>query len=156
MSKNPWIWPLCKSIVITRSHPATVIIFDTNLAVIGMRDISFLSTLAYGKHGMTAVMRRADAVLQAEISMRSSIRLSSTGLQPDWMMKISPSRIDSEIVTLISPHENLPTVQGVRGTPRLMKISFVSRMMRLQSGMLKLTALPLLEQALDGYSLTPG
>ena len=35
------------------------------------------------------------------------------------MMKTSSSRIDSEILTLISPFENFFTVQGVRGTLRL-------------------------------------
>ncbi len=65
---------------------------------------------------MTAVMRRAEAPLQAEMRMRSSIRLSLTSLHPDWMIKTSSSRMDSEILTLISPLENFLTVQGVRGT----------------------------------------
>lgn len=50
----------------------------THLAVMGARDLSFLSCRAYGKHGMTAVMRRAEAVRQAEMRMRSSIRWSLT------------------------------------------------------------------------------
>ena len=65
---------------------------------------------------MTAVMRLAEAPLQAEMMMRSSIRLSFTSSQPDWIMNTSSSRMDSEILTLISPLENFLTVQGVRVT----------------------------------------
>lgn len=65
---------------------------------------------------MTAVILRADAVLQAEMRMRSSIRFSLTSLQADWMMKTSSSRTDSEILTLISPLEKVLTVHGTRGT----------------------------------------
>jgi len=35
------------------------------LAVMGARDLSFLSCLEYGKQGITAVIRLAEAVLQA-------------------------------------------------------------------------------------------
>lgn len=58
----------------TWSQPATVSMFATSFAVIGARDWSFLSIRAYGKHGMTAVMRRAEAVLHAETRIRSSMR----------------------------------------------------------------------------------
>lgn len=71
---------------------------------------------------MTAVMRLAEAPLQAEMRMRSSMRLSFTSLQPDWMMKTSSSLMDSEILTLISPFENFLTVQGVRGTLSLKEV----------------------------------
>lgn len=70
---------------------------------------------------MTAVIRLAEAVLQAEMRMRSSMRLSLASWQPDWMMKTSSSRTDSEIVTLISPLENFLTVQGTSGTFSLRK-----------------------------------
>jgi hypothetical protein len=40
----------------------------THLAVMGARDLSFLSCREYGKHGMTAVILLADAVLQARQS----------------------------------------------------------------------------------------
>lgn len=103
----------------TWSHPATVNIFATSFAVMGARDLSFLSMRAYGKHGMTAVIRRADAVLHAEMRIRSSMRLSLTSLHPDWMMKTSSSLTDSEILMLVSPLENFLTVQGTRGTPSL-------------------------------------
>lgn len=55
--------------------------------MMGARDLSFLSCLAYGKLGMTAVIRRAEAVLQALIIMRSSMRpsLMSPGAV-DWRM----------------------------------------------------------------------
>jgi len=103
---------------------------------------------------MTAVIRRADAVLHADIRIRSSIRLSFTSLHPDWMMNTSSSRTDSKILTLISPQENLPTVQGVRGTPNLI----VGKWPRLwhgwlRNGILQLTARPPLLRALDDYCL---
>lgn len=74
--KNPWIWLACRSIVITWLHPAVCSIFAINFAVIGARDLSFLSCRAYGKFGITAVMRRAEAVLHALIMIRSSMRPS--------------------------------------------------------------------------------
>src|SRR4029453_619325 len=36
MSKKPWIWPECRSIVSTRSAPARVIRLATSLAEIGV------------------------------------------------------------------------------------------------------------------------
>lgn len=39
--------------------------FAMSLALIGARDLSFLSCLAYGKLGHTTVIRRAEAVRQA-------------------------------------------------------------------------------------------
>lgn len=65
---------------------------------------------------MTAVMRRAEAVLQAEMRMRSSMRLSLASWHPDWMMNTSSSRTDSWILTLVSPLENFLTAHGTRGT----------------------------------------
>ena len=49
-----------------------------SFAVMGARERSFLSCRAYGKLGITAVIRRAEAVLQAERMMRSSMRPSLT------------------------------------------------------------------------------
>ena len=74
-----------------------------SFAVIGARDLSFLSWRAYGKLGITAVMRLADAVLQAFMMMRSSIRpsLMSPGAV-DWRTKTSSSRTDSPMVTEVS------------------------------------------------------
>lgn len=48
---------------------------ETHLAVIGALDLSFLSCLAYGKQGMTAVIRLADAVLQATTRAGGSIQI---------------------------------------------------------------------------------
>lgn len=45
--------------------------------------LSFLSCRAYGKHGITAVTREAEAILQALIMINNSIRLSFTSPQPD-------------------------------------------------------------------------
>lgn len=64
---------------------------------------------------MMAVILRAEAVLQADTRIKSSMRLSFTSLHPDWMMNTSSSRIDSVILTLISPLENFLTTQGVSG-----------------------------------------
>lgn len=68
---------------------------------------------------MTAVIRLADAVLQADIIIRSSMRLSLTSPHPDWMTKTSESRTDSVILTLTSPFEKFRTTVGVKGTPSL-------------------------------------
>lgn len=48
--------------------------------------LSFLSCLAYGKHGITAVTLEDDAILQALIMMSSSIKLSFISPQPLWMI----------------------------------------------------------------------
>ena len=77
--------------------------FAMSLAVIGARDLSFLSCLAYGKLGITAVMRLADAVLHALIMISSSMRPSS--MSPgavDCRMKTSSSRTDSPMVMDVS------------------------------------------------------
>uniref|UniRef100_A0A224Y4L8 Putative secreted protein n=1 Tax=Panstrongylus lignarius TaxID=156445 RepID=A0A224Y4L8_9HEMI len=44
--------------------------------------LSFLSCLAYGKQGITAVTREAEAILQALIIINSSMRLSLTSPLP--------------------------------------------------------------------------
>lgn len=156
ISKNPWIWLACKSIVMTWSQPATTSMFATNLAVIGALDLSFLSILAYGKQGITAVILLAEAVLQAEMRIRSSMKLSLTSSQPDWMMKTSSSRTDSEILTLVSPFENLPTVTGTRLMLSLCEgLSWMSFHLYgwpwAQEG--QLTVQPLPGRARDDYSL---
>lgn len=63
--------------------------------MIGARDLSFLSCRAYGKHGMTAVIRRAEAVRQALIMINSSIKWSFVFSEPVWIMNTSSSRTDS-------------------------------------------------------------
>lgn len=76
--------------MITWLQPAVWSMLAINLAVMGARDLSFLSCLAYGKLGRTAVIRRAEAVLQALSMIRSSMRpsLMSLGLV-DWRTKPS-------------------------------------------------------------------
>lgn len=61
-----------------------------SFAEIGARDLSFLSWRAYGKLGITAVIRRAEAVLHALIMMRSSMR-------PSLM---SPGAVDCRMNTM--------------------------------------------------------
>ena len=63
--------------------------------MIGSRGFALRSWREYGNHGMTAVMRFADASFAAWIMSRSSMRLRSTGSEPVWTMKTSAPRIDS-------------------------------------------------------------
>lgn len=70
-------------------QPATCSMFAINFAEIGARLLSFLSCRAYGKLGMTAVIRLAEAVLQALIIIRSSMRPSL----------ISPGAVDCRMKT---------------------------------------------------------
>ena len=67
----------------------------TRRAEIGSRGFAFRSWREYGNHGMTAVIRFADASFAAWIISTSSIRFLSTGGQPVWTMKTSAPRIDS-------------------------------------------------------------
>ena len=46
MSKKPWIWPACRSSVMTRSTPAWVIMLATSLAEIGAREPTLRSCRA--------------------------------------------------------------------------------------------------------------
>jgi len=93
--KKPWIWPACRSIVSTRSAPASCSMSATRRAEIGSRGLAFRSCRAYGKSGTTAVIRFADASFAAWIISMSSIRFLSTGVQPVWTRKTSLPRIDS-------------------------------------------------------------
>jgi hypothetical protein len=94
--------------------------FAINFAEIGALDLSFLSCRAYGKFGMTAVMRRALAVLHALIMMSSSISpsLMSPGAV-DCRMNTSSSRTDSPIVTEVSWLEYWRTRIFVSSIPSL-------------------------------------
>jgi hypothetical protein len=68
------------------------------------------------------VIRRAEAVLQAEMRTRSSMSESSTkqpGPQAVWRIKTSSSRTDSCTRTEVSPFENFPIVVGVMFIPSL-------------------------------------
>jgi hypothetical protein len=67
------------------------------LAVIGSRGADFLSCREYGNHGITAVIRFAEASLAALIITSSSIRCALTFPTPahDWTMKRSAPRIES-------------------------------------------------------------
>lgn len=62
--------------------------------------LSFLSCLAYGKHGITAVTLEDDAILQALIMMSSSIKLSFISPQPLWIIYTSSPLTLSPISTL--------------------------------------------------------
>lgn len=77
--------------------------------------LSFLSCLAYGKHGITAVTREADAILHAFIIINNSIRLSFISPDPDCTMYTSSPRTDSPISTLQT--ENIPI--KIKTTPAI-------------------------------------
>ncbi len=80
-----------------RSTPAATSMSATSLAVIGSRGADFLSCREYGYHGMTAVIRFAEASLAAWIMIMSSIRWSfECSPWHDWMRKTSAPRIDSQ------------------------------------------------------------
>jgi hypothetical protein len=72
----------------------------------------------YGKSGSTAVMRLAEAVLHADMQIRSSIRLSLTLPAPLWTIKTSLPRTDSPISTRVSPTANLDSSIFAGGIPR--------------------------------------
>ena len=82
--------------------------------------------LEYGNSGSTAVTLFALAVLQAEMVMRSSMRLSFTLPPPLWTMKTSFSRTDSPTSTRVSPTLNLPRWILARGMPRWVQMVSVS------------------------------
>ena len=67
----------------------------TSRAEIGSRGLALRSCRAYGKSGITAVIRLAEASLAAWIMNSSSMMLRSTGSQPVCTMKTSAPRIDS-------------------------------------------------------------
>lgn len=71
-----------------------------------LHTLSFLSCLAYGKHGITAVTREAEAILQALIMIRSSIKLSLTSPLPLCTIYTSSPRTDSPISTLWEKDHN--------------------------------------------------
>lgn len=87
-------------------HPALSSILATSLAVMGPRLRSFLSCREYGKHGMTAVTRFADAILQALMAISSSISRSLTGSDAVWRMNTSALRTEAPMETNVSPLEN--------------------------------------------------
>ena len=64
----------------------------------------------------------ADAVLQALIMIRSSMRLSLTSPQPDWMMYTSSPLTLSPISTLVSPLANFWVLTLAWFTPSLSQI----------------------------------
>lgn len=97
----------------------------TSFAEIGARLLSFLSCLAYGNNGNTAVIRLALAILQACIIMQSSISAVFTAPHPVLMMYTSFSRTLSAIRTLVSPIPLLVTSAFERDRPRLAFIQYV-------------------------------
>lgn len=77
----------------------------------GKPTLSFLSWRAYGKQGITAVTREAEAILHALIMISSSIKLSLISPEPDCTMYTSSPRTDSPISTL--QRQRYTTVQNL-------------------------------------------
>src|SRR3954451_19482183 len=86
-------------------------------AEIGSRGFALRSWRAYGNHGMTAVIRLADASVAAWIISSSSIRFLSTGAQPVWTMKTSAPRIDSSNRQYVSSFPNVCSSIAPSSTP---------------------------------------
>ncbi len=97
MSKKPWIWGECRSIVSTRFTPAATSRLATSFAEIGTRERSLRSCRAYAKNGITAVIRFADARRAASVMISSSIRYSFGDIPVGWMMNTSRPRTVSSI-----------------------------------------------------------
>src|SRR5438309_489767 len=75
---------------------------------------------------MTAVTLPAEARLSASRMMKSSIRCSFTGGDVGWMTNTSCPRIESSILTLISPSGKCRSRGSVRGTPSLSEMRSAS------------------------------
>src|SRR4051794_11257382 len=115
--KKPWIWPACRSIVSTRSAPASCSRSATKRAEIGSRGFALRSCRAYGNSGTTAVIRFADASFAAWIMKASSMMLRSIGGQPVWTRNRSAPRIDSSYRTYVSPFANVSSSIAPSSTP---------------------------------------
>ena len=72
------------------------------------------------------MMRLAEALLRASIIKSSSMRLSFTGGQVDWITKVSLPRTFSPSSTRISPSLNRRTWANPRGCQRVSQISVAS------------------------------
>src|ERR1700737_142707 len=75
---------------------------------------------------MTAVTLPADARRRASRMMNSSIRCSFTGGDVGWMTNTSCPRIESSILTLISPSGKCRRRGSVRGTPSFSEMRWAS------------------------------
>ena len=100
--KKPCIWPAWRSIVTSRSMPATSSSSATSRAEIGSRGADFLSWREYPYQGQTAMIRCAEALLggvdhQQQLHERvvGGEPLALVSRQIDWTMKRSAPRIDS-------------------------------------------------------------
>src|SRR3954469_20300162 len=104
--------------VSTRSAPASCSMSATRRAEIGSRGFAFRSWRAYGKSGMTAVMRFAEASFAAWIISISSMMCSSTGMHPVCTRNTSAPRIDSVYRVYVSPFLNVSSSTPPRPRPR--------------------------------------
>src|SRR6266700_4091521 len=81
---------------------------------------------------MTAVTRRAELRFNASSVISSSIRLSLTGYDVDWMTKTSSPRTFSWISTKISMSEKRRTLALVNGRLRYVEMASASGRLLLQ------------------------
>src|SRR5260370_25023845 len=81
---------------------------------------------------MTAVARRAELRIRASSVISSSIKLSFTGYEVDWMTKTSSPRTFSWISTKISISENRRTLALVNGRLRYGEMASASGRLLLQ------------------------
>ena len=87
LSKNPWIWEACRSMVMMWSALATESILATSFAETEHNSCAFYLGRHMGNMGsLTAVTLDDDAILQALITIGSSISLPLISPQPLWMM----------------------------------------------------------------------
>src|SRR5581483_6126917 len=124
--KKPWIWPACRSMVSTRSAPASWSMSATSRAEIGSRGFAFRSWREYGNQGITAVIRFDEPSFAAWIISSSSMTFRSTGRLPVWTMKTSEPRIDSRYRQYVSPFANVSSCTSPSSTPSFSAIRFAS------------------------------
>ena len=103
ISKKPWIWPACRSSVMTRSAPAAGDQVGDQLGRNrrARADLAVLPGVAEirNNRGDAARRRRASA---RPMMISSSIRWSLAGNEVDWMMNASEPRTFSSTSTKIS------------------------------------------------------
>src|SRR6185369_15783643 len=111
MSKNPWIWSACRSIVSSRFTPELTSMLATTFAEIATRALrGRRSWRAYPKYGIAAVMRAALERRSASDMIMTSMSVSLVGAQVDWRMKQSLPRTFSRSSIITSPSLNFETV----------------------------------------------
>src|ERR1700737_3086726 len=100
---------------------------------------------------MTAVIRRAEAVRQAVINMRSSMRWLSTLSIPVWMIKTSSSRTDSPDVGIIQGDLPISILVSPLGVFDTMALPSSTPSLYISFGIERDISWQPVQQARDGY-----